>query len=200
MPLRVEELGCDMLSATGRKYLRGPRGTGFLYVRQAMLERLEPVVLDMHSAQWVARDRYEIRNDAKRFESWECSLACRLGLGVAVEYAMSLGLGEIEKRVTMLSKRLRELLDDIAGVTVRDLPGSGKQSPCGIVTFTHDGHAPREIFERLREQKMNVRITAIEFTRIDMEQRGLTEMVRASLHYYNTEEELMRFAGAVRAL
>ncbi|MHB8304296.1 MAG: aminotransferase class V-fold PLP-dependent enzyme [Acidobacteriaceae bacterium] len=197
MPLNVDELGCDMLSATGRKYLRAPRGTGFLYVRQAWLERLEPSPLDMRSATWTSRDQYELRNDARRFETWESSVACRLGLGVAVEYAMAVGLDKIAARIAMLAEQLREHLARIAGITVRDLPGSGNQPCCGIVTFTHERHAAQSIFERMREQKINVRVTAVGSTRLDMEQRGLTEMVRASVHYYNTEEELARFATAV---
>ncbi len=200
MPLRVEELGCDILSATGRKYLRAPRGTGFLYVRQSLLEKLEPPSLDMRSATWTARERYELRNDARRFETWESSLACRLGLGVAVEYAMALGLDEIEKRVGMLAGQLREQLATIAGITVRDEPGRGEQSRCGIVTFTHADHTAQSIFERMRDQHINVRVTPIAGTRIDMEQRGLPEMVRASVHYYNTEEEVARFVRALRGL
>ncbi len=203
MPLRVDELGCDMLSATGRKYMRGPRGTGFLYVRQSLLDRMrleksEPPLLDMRSADWSARDRYEVRNDARRFETWECSVACRLGLGVAVEYAMAVGLDKIAARVAMLAEQLREQLAGISGITVRDLPGSGKQSRCGIVTFTHVQHAAQAIFERMNDQRINVRVTVTSATRIDMEQRGLTEMVRASIHYYNTEEELARFSNAIR--
>jgi cysteine desulfurase/selenocysteine lyase len=200
MPLRVEELGCDMLSATGRKYLRGPRGTGFLYVRQSLLEQLEPPLLDMRSAEWTARDQYEIRKDARRFETWESSIACRLGLGVAVEYAMAIGLEKIRDRVAMLADQLREQLAGILDVTVRDLPGSGKQSQCGIVTFMHAQHAAQMIFERMRDQRINVRVNPASATRIDTEQRGLTDMVRASVHYYNTEEELARFSRAIRAL
>ncbi len=200
MPLRVEELGCDILSATGRKYLRAPRGTGFLYVRQSLLEDLEPPSLDMRSATWTARERYELRKDARRFETWESSLACRLGLGVAVEYAMALGLDEIEKRVGMLAEQLREQLATIAGITVRDEPGSGEQSRCGIVTFTHANHTAQSIFERMRDQRINVRVTPIAGTRIDMEQRGLPEMVRASVHYYNTEEEVARFLRALEVV
>ncbi len=200
MPLRVEELGCDMLSAAGRKYLRAPRGTGFLYIRQSLLEKLEPPLLDMRSAEWVARDRYEIRKDAKRFETWEHSLACRLGLGVAVEYAMALGLENIAERVILLSEQLREALAAIPGVVVRDLPGRGRQSRCGIVTFTHERHAAQEIFERMRDRRIHVRVTPVMGTRIDMEDRGLPEMVRASVHYYNTEEELVRFTQAIREL
>jgi selenocysteine lyase/cysteine desulfurase len=200
MPLRVEELGCDMLAATGRKYLRGPRGTGFLYVRQSMLERLEPTPIDMCSAEWTAREEYKLRNDARRFEISGGSVACQLGLGAAVEYAMAVGLDNIAARVTMLAEQLREHLARISGITVRDLPGSGNQARCGIVTFTHEHHSAAAIVANMREQNINVRVTPLGSTRIDMEQRGLTAMARASVHYYNTEEELERFAEAVRNL
>ena len=200
MPLRVEELGCDMLAATGRKYLRGPRGTGFLYIRQSMLERLEPTPIDMCSAEWSAREEYKLRNDARRFEISGGSVACQLGLGAAVEYAMAVGLDNIAARVTVLAEQLREKLAKIPGVTVRDLPGSGRQPRCGIVTFTHEAHAAGAIVATMREQRMNVRVTPIGSTRIDMEQRGLTAMVRASVHYYNTEEEIVRFVNAIAAM
>ena len=100
----------------------------------------------------------------------------------------------------MLAEQLRKKLGEIPGVTVRDLPGSGSQPRCGIVTFTHDAHSAGEILNRMREQKINVRVTPMSSTRIDMEQRGLTAMVRASVHYYNTEEEIARFVKAIAAL
>lgn len=200
MPLSVEELGCDMLAATGRKYLRGPRGTGFLYIRQSMLERLEPTPIDMSSAEWSAREEYKLRNDARRFEISGGSVACQLGLGVAVEYALAVGLDNIAARVSMLAQQLRQKLAKIPGVTVRDLPGSGSQPRCGIVTFTHDAHDARVIVAKMREHQINVRVTPLRSTRIDMEQRGLTAMVRASVHYYNTEEELARIVRAVAAM
>ena len=200
MPLRVEQLGCDMLAATGRKYLRGPRGTGFLYIRQSMLERLEPTPIDMCSAEWSAREEYKLRNDARRFEISGGSVACQLGLGAAVEYALAVGLDNIAARVVMLAEQLRQMLANIPGVTVRDLPGSGSQPRCGIVTFTHDALAAGAIVAAMHERGMNVRVTGIGSTRIDMEQRGLTAMVRASVHYYNTEEEIGRFVEAVEAM
>ncbi|MES2221330.1 MAG: aminotransferase class V-fold PLP-dependent enzyme [Acidobacteriota bacterium] len=200
MPLQVEQLGCDMLAATGRKYLRAPRGTGFLYIRQSMLEQLEPTPIDMSSAEWSAQQEYTLRPDARRFEISAGSVACRLGLGVAVEYAMALGLDNIAARVNALAEQLREKLADVSGVTVRDLPGSGKQPRCGIVTFTHETYEARTIVARMRKQKINVRVTPVSSTRIDMEQRGLPAMVRASVHYYNTEEEIARFVKTVAAL
>ncbi len=197
MPLDVEQLGCDMLAATGRKYLRGPRGTGFLYIRQSMLERLEPTPIDMSSAEWSAREQYKLRNDARRFEISAGSVACQLGLGVAVEYAMAVGLGNIAVRVSVLAEQLRNKLNEVPGVTVRDLAGSGSQPRCGIVTFTHEQHSAAAIVASMREQGINVRVTPIASTRIDMEQRRLPAMVRASVHYYNTEEEIARFVEAL---
>jgi selenocysteine lyase/cysteine desulfurase len=196
MPLDVQEIGCDMLSATGRKYLRGPRGTGFLFVRREIIEQLEPPFLDLHAADWTAHNQFTIREDARRFENWETNYAGKIGLGVAVDYALSFGLEEIDQRVKMLAEMLREQLSVIDGVIVRDL---GRER-CGIVTFTMEGKDPLEIRRLLNAQKINVWSTSIESTRIDMEQRHIESVVRASVHYYNTEEEIARFCVALEAL
>ena len=196
MHLDVDVLGCDMLCATGRKYLRGPRGTGFLYVRSAMLPHMEPPSLDLHAATWVSQGKFEVRNDAKKFETWESAAATRLGFGVAIEYALALGLKKIERRVQDLAARLRERLAEVEGVTVRDLG----RVRCGIVTFTCDGHSPGEVMQRLRVKGIAVRTVERSSTRIDMERRGLDELVRASVHYYNTEAEIERLCEALRSL
>jgi cysteine desulfurase/selenocysteine lyase len=196
MHLDVNALGCDMLSATGRKYLRGPRGTGFLYVRNALLAQMDPPSLDLHAATWVSQGKFEVRSDAKKFETWESAAATRLGLGVAIEYALALGLKRIERRVQHLAALLREQLADVKGVTVRDLG----RVRCGIVTFTCQGHSAGEVMQRLKANGIAVRTVERSSARIDMEQRGLDELVRASVHYYNTEAEIERLCEALRAI
>ena len=196
MDLDVDALGCDMLSATGRKYLRGPRGTGFLYVRKALLAQMDPPTLDLHAATWVAQGKFEVRSDAKKFETWESAAATRLGLGVAIEYALALGLKKIERRVQYLAALLREQLAQVNGVTVRDLG----RVRCGIVTFTCNGHSPGEVMQRLKANGIAVRTIELSSARIDMEQRGLDELVRASVHYYNTEAEIEGLCAALRVI
>lgn len=196
MPLDMEALGCDMLSATGRKFLRGPRGTGFLYVRKSTLEKLEPVLLDLHAATWTSKDTYRLRPDARRFENWETNIAAKLGLGTAVDYALSLGLGDIRGRVVSLADSLRRRLAEIPGISVKDL-GAEK---CGIVTFTYEGRDLEKMRTQLRKRRINAWISGPSSTRLDMEDRQIPMLVRASVHYYNTEQEIVRFCEVVRAL
>jgi cysteine desulfurase/selenocysteine lyase len=193
IPVDVQKIGCDMLSATGRKYLRGPRGTGFLYVRREVLPRLEPPLLDLHAATWTARDRYEMRPDARRFENWETNYAGKIGLGVAIDYAMQWGLDTTWRRIRTLAYQLRTRLSPLPGVIVRDRG----VTQCGIVTFTVEGLEPEAIKERLAAQNINVSVSERSSTLLDLTARGLTSMVRASVHYYNTEEEIDRFCTAL---
>ena len=196
MSIDVDAIGCDMLSATGRKYLRGPRGTGFLYVRRAILDQLEPPFLDLQAATWIAPDRYEIRPDARRFENWERNVAAQLGLGAAVDYALGWGLTDIAARINTLAAELRRRLAQIPGVSVRDL---GRR-PCGIVTFTDEAKPARELVAALRQQRMNCHASGPGSALLDATSRRLPDLLRASVHYYNTEEEVARFAAAVAAL
>ncbi len=191
LPLDVEALGCDMLSFTGRKYLRAPRGTGVLYVRRAWIERMEPPALDLRAATWTGPDRYDIRPDARRFETWEAAHANRLGLGAAIDDALGWGLDAIRARIDRLAQMLRARLADLPGTTVHD---RGRVRS-GIVTFTREGETPGDAQRRLQAQDINVSVTAPGYARFD----GATPRIRASIHYFNTEAEIDRFITALEA-
>jgi len=194
MPLPVDDIGCTMLSATGRKYLRGPRGTGFLYVQRDWIERLEPPLLDLHAATWTGPDTYEIHPDARRFETWESHVAGQVALGVAVDYALDRGLDAIFERNQHLAATLRTRLREVPGVTVQD---QGRVR-CGITTFTAEAMEASGIQAALRERDVNVSVSPPSSTRLDAEARALPDLIRASVHYYNTEAEIDRFISALR--
>jgi cysteine desulfurase / selenocysteine lyase len=193
MPLDVHEIGCDALSATGRKFLRGPRGTGFLYVRTELLERLDPPLIDMRAADWVAPDRYELRRDGRRFEEWEQDYAGKVGLARAIDYALEWGVEAIWERVRDLGARLRAQLAELDGITVRDV---GVER-CAIVTFDVAELPPDRIMETLRRRGINVSVSATSSAVIESLERGLPDLVRASPHYFNTADELDRLVEAV---
>ena len=192
----VAEIGCDLLTTTGRKYLRGPRGTGFVYVCQQTMADLVPPFLDVHAATWVAADRYQVRTDARRFENWETNYAGKVGLIRAIDYALAWGMPAIETRVRALATTLRRALADIPGVTIQDLG----IDPCGIVSFTHQRVTADAIMQHLAAQRINVTTSSPFGTRFDMEARQLPMVVRASVHYYNDDAEIAQLVRAVAEL
>lgn len=194
--LNVETLGCDMLTGTGRKYLRGPRGTGFLYLRRSSMPKLEPAWIDLHSAAWSSANTYEFRDDARRFENWECFVAGKIGLGVAVDYALRVGMPAIEKRVGELAAMLRDTLGAISGVRVHE---HGRHLS-GIVTFSKQGVSATDLQLALGAKGINTSVARLASNRLDLAQRGLGDINRASVHYYNTEEEIARFGQAIANL
>ena len=196
MPVDVAELGCDLLAATGRKFLRGPRGTGFLYVRRALLPALEPVMIDHFAAPWVAPHSYRLRPDARRFETWENGYAARLGLGVAVDYARALGLEAISARCRALAGRLRDGLARIPGVRLHDLG----PDPAAIVSFSLAAATADEVKARCAAAGINVSVSRPASTLLDATARDLPPLVRASPHYYNSEEEIDRALAVLGAI
>lgn len=196
MPVDVERLGCDFLSATGRKFLRGPRGTGFLYISSKWLDQIEPVMIDHFGAPWTGREEYTLRNDARRFETWENSYALRAGLAAAVEYADSIGIDVIEKRIGELATRCRDGLSSLNNVSVMDLG----TAPCGIVSFDVHGANPRKVVAKMAETGFVIGSSEPSSTRIDAERRGLSTLLRIAPHYYNSEEEIDRAVERLNAI
>jgi selenocysteine lyase/cysteine desulfurase len=152
--------------------------------------------MEVHAAEWVEPDRYELRPDGKRFEVWEANYAARLGFGAAVDYALALGLERIWARVHGLGEALRERLAAVPGVSVHDL-GTVRG---GIVSFAVRGVEAAAVKTALRAAAINVHVSPARGTLLDMRARGLRELVRASVHYYNTEAELDRLAVEVARL
>lgn len=189
LPLDVEAIGCDMLSVTGRKYLRAPRGTGFLYVRKRVQDQLRLFFLDGRSVTKVGETEYKLQDNARRFELYEKNRALVLGLGVAVGHAFELGLDWIAQRIGVLSTLLRNKLTSIGQVTVHD---KGDHLS-GIVTFSVAGMEAETIKKALDEKNINVSIGRAHSTIIYMNKHQLATVVRASVHYYNTEEEIEIF-------
>jgi len=189
LPLDVEQLGCDILCGTGRKYLRAPRGTGLLYVRKSLLNKLEPSQVNHHAAQLLSADRYQLRMDAKRFECWERSCAGQVALGVAIEYALAWGLEAVRQRIATLASELRQKLTCIEGVTVAD---KGIEQS-GIVTFYTDQVAADQLQEQLLERGINTTTVPYSANPIITDTYDYPVLLRTSLHYYNTSQEIERF-------
>ncbi len=187
--LDVGQLGCHFLAGTGRKYLRGPRGTGFLFVADSVLERVDPVFVDLHSGQWDSLQSFSWQAGAKRFETFERHLAGMIGLGVAVAYANRLGIHAIQERIRSLAGELRSRLAILEGVRVHER--SVRAS--GIVTFSSERESAEQIKSRLRNHGINVSIGKSSNAQLDLAREGIAAVVRASVHYYNSEQEIERF-------
>lgn len=197
LPVSVRDIGCDMLATTSRKFLRGPRGLGLLYVRRELAARLEPPFIDVHAIDWERWDApgpYVLRDDARRFENWEANYAAKLGLGSAIDYALALGVERTYAAVRDLAAKLRSSLAQIPNVRLHDT-GSER---CGIVSLTLEGRDPRDVASALDSRSINVTAAAAAVTPLDLPARGLREgIVRASVHYYNTTDEVERFCSAL---
>ncbi|GLY03146.1 hypothetical protein Acsp01_35250 [Actinoplanes sp. NBRC 101535] len=193
LPVHAVALGCDMVVGTGRKFLRGPRGTGLLYVSPAMREKLRPPHPDVRGAVWNSTDGFELAAGARRFETWETSHALRLGLGTALGEALDLGVEAIHRHTTGLADRLRSALSDIAGVRLTDPPAGGG----AIVTFVVDGEQPVATVRRLRSAGVHLTQVPASHGRWDLQRRGLDAVVRASVHVYNDPEDVQTLIDTV---
>jgi len=187
MPIDVEAIGCDFLAATARKYLRGPRGVGFLYVSDRVLDAgLEPLFIDMWGADWIDADLYQPAPDARRFEWWERSVALALGMGAAARYAGDIGLGPIRDRVRALASTLRERLPALPGLRVLD---RGRELGA-TVSVTIDGHDAKDLVEELRLRGINTSAQERVYAVLDFDAKGVETALRISPHYYNLESEI----------
>ncbi len=192
----VKKIRCTALTTTGRKYLRGPRGTGFLFVSRDYFENAQPANLEQQSVKLYSDDSYDLLDSARRFENFECHFAGKLALKEAMDYAIGIGTESIQARILEISKFCREQLSEISGVTVHDQGAI----QCGIVTFSIEGQSPAITREQLSKHGINIWISIGSGSLVDFQHRGLESVARASLHYYNTVEEVEKFCEVVRSI
>jgi selenocysteine lyase/cysteine desulfurase len=187
MPIDVQRLQCDFLAAACRKFLRGPRGLGFLYVSDRMLATgAHPLLVDMHGATWTDADAFDLTADARRFETWEFAYALVLGLGAAARYALDVGLETARDRARDLAAYVRQRLETVPGIRVLD---RGPEL-CAIATASIAGRDSKEIKLALRARGINTSSPHREDAVIDMDEKGASSALRISPHYYNTKEEI----------
>jgi selenocysteine lyase/cysteine desulfurase len=187
LPIDALAIGCDYLAGTARKFLRGPRGIGFLYVSdRAIAAGAYPLLVDMHGATWTDPDRFELTPDARRFESWEISSALALGLGAAARYALDVGIEIARQRARALAAYARVRLAEVPGVRVLD---RGREL-CAIVTIEPGQRPGAEIKLALRARGINTSAPDREDAVIDMDEKGARSALRISPHYYNTAGEI----------
>lgn len=196
LPVDVAEVGCDVLSGAGRKALRGPRGTGLLYVRRDFLPRLTPAFVDTYSAPLDADGQPQVRADAARFESAEASLALRCGQANALREALDIGLDAIRARIDTVAQALRTELAAIAGIEVLD---QGRERS-GLVSFNLAGHEATAVQRALASQGIIIGSNGVPYTPLDMNARGLTQIARASVSYLTRDDEIDRLLDALRTL
>ncbi|WP_165521845.1 aminotransferase class V-fold PLP-dependent enzyme [Micromonospora zingiberis] len=189
----VDAIGCDALVTTGRKFLRGPRGTGFAYLRSSLLERLTPTAPDVRGAVWTAAREWSLSPTARRFETWESSVAGRLGLGMALTQLLDRGIDATAEYLVASGARLRRGLAAIDRVTVQDPPASHS----GIVTFTVDGLASDVVSRRLAVRGVRTVSVPASHGQWDLGLRGVASVVRASVHVYNNDADHEALLGAV---
>ncbi|WP_234325971.1 aminotransferase class V-fold PLP-dependent enzyme [Streptomyces sp. NRRL S-495] len=204
-PVDVEEIGCDLLTATCRKFLRGPRGSGFLYVSdRALAAGYEPLHIDMHGARWVAPGHYRPVATAARFEEWEFPYATVLGCAAAVRYALRVGLEPIARRTPALAGRLREQLAAVPGVRTLDRGPAPAALVTfaikGLVTFAIKGWEAEPFKAALDARGINSALSYREFAQFDFADKDVRWCLRLSPHYYNTEDEVDAVVGAVAEL
>jgi selenocysteine lyase/cysteine desulfurase len=196
LPVDVGRIGCAVATATGRKWLRGPRGTGLLYVRSDLVGRFRPPGVDGSSAEWDDAAHYHLRAGMARFVPFESPVAMYLGLGTALDHTLALGVEAIARQVGIVAEHLRDGLTAVDGVEVHD--GGSRRS--GIVTFTVDGVPPAAVKSAAAAAGVNVSVTGSGAARLDMGGDRPGEVVRASPHYINTEDECARLVDVVAGL
>lgn len=187
LPLDTQKIACDFLSFATRKFMRGPRGGGLLYVSDAALDAgLEPLYIDMRGAEWTSPNAYTPVADAKRFEYTEQSYAILIGSAVAMRYYVATGPENIAARNKYLSDYLCKHLQEFSHIHLLDR-GKNKSA---IHSLISDRTPPQEFRDILFTHKIQVNAAPRKFALIDFIDKKVDGAVRIAPHYYNTTQEI----------
>ncbi|MBL7876461.1 MAG: aminotransferase class V-fold PLP-dependent enzyme [Cyclobacteriaceae bacterium] len=197
IPVNVQKIHCDFLSGTLRKFLRGPRGAGFLYVSDKIIDqKLEPLFIDMRGADWISENEYTPRMDARRFEDWELPYSLLLGSKAAIAYANNIGLEEIQIRNKHLCEMVRQGVSENPNLRLLDI-GANQSS---IITLALANQKATDVLQSLRSKNINTSVAHRSFALIDFDVKQVDWALRISPHYYNTETEVETLLSAIKKI
>lgn len=196
IPVDVRKIKCDILCATSRKYMRGPRGMGFLYIKESCLARLKTPYINMMSAKWIAPDQYSLEHDIKLFDHWEKSFSILKGFEESVRLILEIGVENIWKRIQDLAEYFRASIERLEHYQCMD---KGEHL-CGIVTFKHDSISTEQVFETLAKAGINTSISYNWSSFTDLNEKQTESVNRASIHFVNTFEEIDKCVQILSAM
>lgn len=188
IPINVQELDCDFLTGCGRKWLRGPEGSGILYIRESLVESIEPTIIGWGGTTWdFETNEYYYLSTARRVEAGCPIVPSILGLGAAIDYAQNIGIEEIVTKVEALTRYSFQQLSVIEGIAIYG--PKNIENRLAIIPFNVEGLHPDEITNYL--EKNNIIIESGTFmANMLLQHYGINKMVRISPHYFNTKVEI----------
>lgn len=188
--INVKKLRCDILVASGRKYLMGPRGTAFLYVKSSLKKKLQSSILDMTSTRIKYTDNLVMNKNYRFLETFEHSPALKLGFSLAIRNTLNIGVKNINKRLIKLSKYLRLKLNENNKIYFYE----NANFLSGINTIDFKGYSNNEVFNYLKKNKIYANLTTSNVSYLYFKKIKKKELLRVSFNYYNTKNEIDKFA------
>jgi cysteine desulfurase / selenocysteine lyase len=193
-PLSLRETRADVIVAPARKWLRGPRGQAVAALSGAALSQLTaPPLLDLGGVVWTKDGEPSPRDDARRFESFECSVAGRLGFGAALGELLDAGPAAVAGAIDDHVRWLRSALAGCDGVAVLE-PADGDAA---FLTFTCEDVRPSDVVRALGEAGIAIANQERNYAPLEMSARGLSNVLRVSPHAYTHPDETARFVEAL---
>ncbi len=180
----VKKIDCDVLVGSGRKYLRGPRGTGFIFIKNSIRKNLQPLILDLRNTKLTKKGLKVSK--ANIFENFEYSPALKIGLSKAIEKINLFGIKKIEFDIAKKSKYLRKKLEYFNDISFFE----NKECLTGINTLRIRGYSTYQLYQYLLSKKILTSISSYSSSSLYFKKKLVNDVLRISLHQYNTFNEI----------